>query len=184
MNQLKQRYQKDIVPKLMKTFSFKSVMQVPKIEKIVLNMGIGDATSDSKLLELGFHELELIAGQKPIKTKAKKSIATFKLRQGQEIGAKVTLRGNKMWAFLERLINVALPRVRDFKGLANRGFDHHGNYTLGIQEQIIFPEINYDDVKKIRGFDISIVTSVDNDEQARKLLREVGLPLVKIKGEE
>lgn len=184
MNELKKLYQSEVVPELMKKFSFKSVMQVPKLEKIVLNMGIGDATSDSKLLELGFNELQLIADQRPVKTKAKKSIATFKLRQGQEIGVKVTLRGNKMWSFLERLINIALPRVRDFKGLPNRSFDGHGSYTIGIAEQIIFPEINYDDVKKIRGFDITIVTSANNDDEARALLKLVGLPLVKIKGEE
>ncbi len=184
MNELKQTYLKDVVPQLMKEFSFKSVMQVPKLEKIVLNMGIGDAVSDSKLLELGFNELQLITGQRPVKTRAKKSIATFKLRQGQEIGVKVTLRGDKMWSFLQRLINVALPRVRDFKGLPNRSFDGHGSYTIGIAEQIIFPEINYDDVKKIRGFDITIVTSASNNEEARKLLKLIGLPLVRVKGEE
>lgn len=184
MNELKTFYRDSVVPELMKKFSFKSVMQVPKIEKIILNMGIGDATNDSKLLDLGYNELELIADQRPIKTRAKKSIATFKLREGQEIGVKVTLRGDKMWSFLERLIHIALPRVRDFKGLSNRSFDGHGNYTIGIAEQIIFPEINYDDVKKIRGFDITIVTSANNDEQARALLRLVGLPLVRVKGDE
>lgn len=184
MNELKKYYQDNVIPQLMKDFSFTSIMQVPKIEKIILNMGVGDAVSDSKLLDLAFNELELIAGQKPIKTKAKKSIATFKLREGQSIGVKVTLRGEKMWSFLQKLINIALPRVRDFKGLANRSFDGQGNYTIGIAEQIIFPEINYDDVKKIRGFDINIVTSTDNDEEARKLLKLIGLPLVRIKGEE
>lgn len=184
MNELKKYYHDDVVSQMMKDFSFTSVMQVPKIEKIILNMGVGDAVSDSKLLDLAFNELELITGQKPIKTKAKKSIATFKLREGQSIGVKVTLRGDKMWSFLQRLINIALPRVRDFKGLANRSFDGHGNYTIGIAEQIIFPEINYDDVKKIRGFDINIVTSTDNDEEARRLLKLIGLPLVRVKGEE
>lgn len=184
MNELKKYYHDDVVSQMMKDFSFTSVMQVPKIEKIILNMGVGDAVSDSKLLDLAFNELELITGQKPIKTKAKKSIATFKLREGQPIGVKVTLRGDKMWSFLQRLINIALPRVRDFKGLANRSFDGHGNYTIGIAEQIIFPEINYDDVKKIRGFDINIVTSTDNDEEARRLLKLIGLPLVRVKGEE
>lgn len=184
MNELKKYYHDNVVSQMMKDFSFTSVMQVPKIEKIILNMGVGDAVSDSKLLDLAFNELELITGQKPIKTKAKKSIATFKLREGQPIGVKVTLRGDKMWSFLQRLINIALPRVRDFKGLANRSFDGHGNYTIGIAEQIIFPEINYDDVKKIRGFDINIVTSTDNDEEARRLLKLIGLPLVRVKGEE
>ena len=182
-NELKDKYKKEVVPALVKTYNYTSVMQVPKIEKITLNMGVGDATQDPKLLDLACKEIELIAGQKPVRTKAKKSIATFKLREGQQIGCKVTLRGDKMWSFLSRLINIALPRVRDFRGLPNRSFDHHGNYTIGIQEQIIFPEINYDDVKKIRGFDINIITSTDDDKQARSLLKLIGLPLVRVKGE-
>ncbi|WP_027122187.1 50S ribosomal protein L5 [[Mycoplasma] imitans] len=178
---LKTKYKTKIVPLLQKEFGFSSVMQVPKIEKIVINMGVGDATKDAKLLELAQAELQAISGQKPVITKAHSSNASFKIRQGQAIGCKVTLRGEKMWNFLEKLINIALPRVRDFRGLSNRAFDARGNYTLGIKEQIIFPEIIYDNVKKIRGFDITLVISTDNVKYNHRLLIELGMPLIKSK---
>lgn len=181
-NTLTKKYQELIKNALMTDGAYKSVMQLPKLEKIVINSGVGDATSDAKLLESVVNELTAITGQKPVITRSKKAIATFKLRENQGIGAKVTLRGEKMWNFIENLINIALPRVRDFKGIPNNSFDHHGNYTLGIKEQIIFTEINYDDVKKIRGFDVTFVTSSNNDEQARKLLKAIGLPFAKTKG--
>ena len=181
-NTLTKKYQEQIKEVLMTNNTYSSIMQLPKLEKIVINSGVGDATSDAKLLESVVNELTAITGQKPVITRSKKAIATFKLRENQGIGAKVTLRGEKMWNFIENLVNVALPRVRDFKGIPNNSFDHHGNYTLGIKEQIIFTEINYDDVKKIRGFDITFVTSSNNDEQARELLKAIGLPFVKVKG--
>ncbi len=181
-NTLTKKYQEQIKNALMTDGAYKSVMQLPKLEKIVINSGVGDATSDAKLLESVVNELTAITGQKPVITRSKKAIATFKLRENQGIGAKVTLRGEKMWNFIENLINIALPRVRDFKGIPNNSFDHHGNYTLGIKEQIIFTEINYDDVKKIRGFDVTFVTSSNDDEQARKLLKAIGLPFAKTKG--
>ncbi len=181
MNTLKEKYTKEIVPNLMKEFGLKSVMQVPKIEKIVVNAGIGDATNDSKNIEFAFNELQLITGQKPVKTKAKKSIATFKLKEGQEIGVKVTLRQDKMWNFIEKLIKVAIPRIRDFRGLSTKSFDGRGNYTLGIKEQIIFPEIHYDDVKRIRGFDITFVISNDDDKMSFELLKQLGMPFAKTK---
>lgn len=181
MNTLKEKYIKEIVPNLMKEFGLKSIMQVPKIEKVVVNAGIGDATSDSKNIELAFNELQLITGQKPIKTRAKKSIATFKLKEGQEIGVKVTLRQDKMWNFIEKLIKVAIPRIRDFRGLSTKSFDGRGNYTLGVKEQIIFPEIHYDDVKRIRGFDITFVISSDNDKMSFELLKQLGMPFAKTK---
>ncbi|MDE5775006.1 MAG: 50S ribosomal protein L5, partial [Malacoplasma sp.] len=158
-----------------------SVMEVPRLEKIVINSGLGDATSDSKIIEIGLKELHLITGQKPVATKSKKSIATFKLREGQAIGAKVTLRKENMWNFLTKLISIAIPRIRDFRGLSVKSFDGKGNYTFGIKEQIIFPEIVYDDVKKIRGFDITIVTSAKTDKEALFLLKELGMPFVKTK---
>ncbi|MDE6428932.1 MAG: 50S ribosomal protein L5, partial [Malacoplasma sp.] len=158
-----------------------SVMEIPRLEKIVINSGLGDATSDSKIVEIGLKELHLITGQKPVATKSKKSIATFKLREGQAIGAKVTLRKEIMWNFLAKLISVAIPRIRDFRGLSVKSFDGKGNYTFGIKEQIIFPEIVYDDVKKIRGFDITIVTSAKTDKEALFLLKELGMPFVKTK---
>lgn len=176
MNSLRKIYKEKLVPEMMKHFQFKSIMQVPKIEKIVINAGIGDATADSKNVELAFNELQLITGQKPVKTRAKKSIATFKLKEGQEIGVKVTLRDEKMWDFLEKLIKVAIPRIRDFRGLSPKCFDGRGNCTIGIKEQIIFPEIHYDDVKKIRGFDITFVLSSNDDKQSYHLLKSLGMP--------
>ncbi len=179
MENLVQKYRKLTQEKLMAEYNYKSVMQVPKLEKIVINSGVGDATNDPKLLEAVYKELELITGQKPILTKSKKAIATFKLRENQNIGAKVTLRGNIMYNFLENLINIAIPRIRDFKGLNPNSFDGQGNYTMGIKEQIIFTEINYDDIKKIRGFDITFVTSTKKDQEALSLLLALGLPIIK-----
>lgn len=176
---LKTKYWSEIVPYLQQLLGYQSVMQVPKLEKIVVNIGVGDATTDLKLLEAAVEELALFTNQKPVTTKAKKSIAAYKLRAGQLIGAKVTLRANNMWAFTEKLINIALPRVRDFRGLSLNGFDGQGNYTLGIKEQIIFNEIIYDQVKKIRGMNITFVTSSKQDEDAYHLLLSLGLPLVK-----
>lgn len=175
------KYKNEVAKEMMKEFNYKSVMEIPKIEKIVINSGLGDATSDSKIIELGMKELHLITGQKPIATKSKKSIATFKLRENQAIGVKVTLRKENMWNFLTKLISVAIPRIRDFRGLSNKSFDGRGSYTFGIKEQIIFPEIVYDDVKKIRGFDITIVTSAKTDKEAFYLLKLLGMPFVKTK---
>ena len=180
---LKDRYKKEIAPTLMKEFSYKSVMQIPRIEKIVINAGVGDATQDSKNIDSVYNEISVITGQKPIKTKAKKSLATYKLREGQEIGVKVTLRNDQMWNFLDKLILVAIPRIRDFRGISTKSFDGRGNFTMGIKEQIIFPEINFDDVKRIRGFEITIVTSANKNEEALSLLKHVGIPFVKSKGE-
>ncbi|MFB1100741.1 MULTISPECIES: 50S ribosomal protein L5 [Bacillaceae] len=179
MNELKQRYQGEISPSLMEKFSYKSVMQVPKIEKIVINMGVGDAVQNSKALDSAVEELALLAGQQPIITKAKKSIAGFRLREGMPIGAKVTLRGERMYEFLQKLVAVSLPRVRDFRGISNKAFDGRGNYTLGVKEQLIFPEINYDKVSKVRGMDIVIVTTANTDEEARELLTQLGMPFQK-----
>lgn len=176
MNELKQVYQEQIVPAMMEKFNYKSVMQVPKLEKIVINMGIGDAVQNAKLLDSAVEELSLIAGQKPVITRAKKSIAGFRLREGMPIGVKVTLRGEKMYDFLQKLIRVALPRVRDFRGVSNKSFDGRGNYTLGVREQLIFPEINYDKVNKVRGMDISIITTSETDEEAHELLSLFGMP--------
>ena len=172
-------YRENIVPELFKEFEYKSVMQVPKISKIVINMGIGDAVYDSKRIEEAAAELALITGQKPLITKAKKSLAVFKLREGMPIGVKVTLRGRKMYDFLDRLINVSLPRVRDFRGVSKTAFDGFGNYTLGIREQIIFPEIDYDKVQKIRGMDITIVTTAKNNQEGQALLTKMGMPFAK-----
>jgi len=172
-------YRENIVPELFKEFEYKSVMQVPKISKIVINMGIGDAVHDSKRIEEAAGELALITGQKPLITKAKKSLAVFKLREGMPIGVKVTLRGRKMYDFLDRLINVSLPRVRDFRGVSKTAFDRFGNYTLGIKEQIIFPEIDYDKVQKIRGMDITIVTTAKNNQEGQALLDKMGMPFAK-----
>ncbi|WP_408008945.1 50S ribosomal protein L5 [Pseudalkalibacillus sp. A8] len=179
MNRLQERYKKEIVPSLQEKFNYTSVMQVPKIEKIVINMGIGDAVSNAKALDVAVEELTEIAGQKPVVTKAKKSIAGFKLREGMPIGAKVTLRGERMYEFLDKLISVSLPRVRDFRGISKKSFDGRGNYTLGVKEQLIFPEIDYDKVNKVRGMDIVIVTTADTDEEARELLHQVGMPFQK-----
>ncbi|MGL4947929.1 MAG: 50S ribosomal protein L5 [Mycoplasma sp.] len=180
MKELKKQYINEIVPALQKEFNLKSIMQVPKLEKIVINAGIGDAAQDSKNLDAAVKELEIITGQKPLITRAKKSIATYKVREGQGIGTKVTLRGDKMWDFLTMLVNVALPRVRDFRGLNPNSFDGRGNYTIGIKEQIIFPQIVYDDVKRIRGYDITFVTSTDSNEQALSLLLKLGAPIRKV----
>lgn len=178
-NTLHTKYVKEIVPSLVKKFDYSSVMQVPHIEKIVLNMGVGDAVSNSKNLDSAVEELTLISGQKPLITKAKKSIAGFRLREGMAIGAKVTLRGQRMYDFLDKLINVSLPRVRDFHGVSARAFDGRGNYTLGIKEQLIFPEIDYDKVNKVRGLDVVIVTTAATDEEAKELLTQIGMPFAK-----
>lgn len=178
-NALHTKYVKEIVPSLVKKFDYSSVMQVPHIEKIVLNMGVGDAVSNSKNLDSAVEELTLISGQKPLITKAKKSIAGFRLRAGMAIGAKVTLRGQRMYDFLDKLINVSLPRVRDFHGVSARAFDGRGNYTLGIKEQLIFPEIDYDKVNKVRGLDVVIVTTAATDEEAKELLTQIGMPFAK-----
>ncbi|WP_414044445.1 50S ribosomal protein L5 [Macrococcus sp. EM39E] len=164
---------------MMKKFNYASVMEVPKIEKIVVNMGIGDAVQNSKVLDSAVEELQAITGQKPMVTKAKKSIATFRLREGMPIGAKVTLRGERMYEFFDKLVNVSLPRVRDFRGISNKAFDGRGNYTLGVKEQLIFPEIDYDKVSKTRGMDIVIVTTANTDEEARELLTQFGMPFQK-----
>jgi large subunit ribosomal protein L5 len=176
---LKERYNKDVVSAMMKTFGYKNVMQVPRLEKVVINMGIGDAKDNPKLLDSAMEELGIITGQKAVVTKAKKSVAAFKVRAGMKIGAKVTLRGNRMFEFLDRLFNVALPRVRDFRGVPVKSFDGRGNYALGVKEQLIFPEINYDKVDKIKGMDIIIVTTAKNDEEARELLTSLGMPFAK-----
>lgn len=179
MNRLKEKFNKEITPALMSKFNYKSVMQVPKIEKIVVNMGVGDAVQNAKALDSAVEELTLITGQKPVITRAKKSIAGFRLREGMPIGAKVTLRGERMYHFFDKLISVALPRVRDFRGLSKKSFDGRGNYTLGVREQLIFPEIDYDKVNKVRGMDIVIVTSAKTDEEARELLTLFGMPFQK-----
>ncbi|MFV0424735.1 MAG: 50S ribosomal protein L5 [Bacilli bacterium] len=179
MNRLQEKYNNEIKNSLAEKFQYKSVMEIPKIDKIVLNMGVGDAVSNSKLLDAAVEDLAVITGQKPILTKAKKSIATFKLREGMPIGCKVTLRGEKMYDFLDKLISVSLPRVRDFRGISAKSFDGRGNYTLGIKEQLIFPEINYDKVVKLRGMDIVIVTTAKNDEESRELLGLLGMPFKK-----
>jgi large subunit ribosomal protein L5 len=179
MNRLKEKYQKEITPALMSKFSYNSVMQAPKLEKIVINMGIGDAVSNSKALDVAVEELAQITGQKPLVTKAKKSIAGFRLREGMPIGAKVTLRGERMYQFIDKLISVSLPRVRDFRGVSKKSFDGRGNYTLGVKEQLIFPEIDYDKVNKVRGMDIVIVTTANTDEEARELLTQFGMPFQK-----
>jgi len=176
MSRLKDIYQNEIIPKLRSDFSYKNVMEVPKIEKIVLNMGLGEAIQNVKILDSAVLELNAISGQKSVITKAKKSIATFKLRQGMPIGCMVTLRRDKMYEFLDRLMNVSLARVRDFKGVSGKAFDGKGNYTLGIKEQLIFPEINYDSVDKIKGLNITIVTSAKTDEEGKALLKYLGMP--------
>ena len=179
MNRLEEKYKNEVVPSLMEKHNYKTIMLVPKIEKIVVNMGVGDATSNSKLLEAAVHDLELISGQKPVITKARKSIAGFKVREGQSIGCKVTLRGEKMYTFLDKLISISLPRVRDFRGLSPKSFDGRGNYTIGIKEQIIFPEINFDEVEKVRGMDVVLVTTAKTNEEAFDLLKELGVPFRK-----
>ena len=179
MNRLKEKYSKEVVPSLMDKFNYSSVMQAPKVDKIVINMGVGDAVSNAKNLDKAVEELQLISGQKPLITKAKKSIAGFRLREGMPIGAKVTLRGERMYEFLDKLINVALPRVRDFRGVSATAFDGRGNYALGLKEQLIFPEIEYDQVERVTGMDIIVVTSAKTDEEARELLTLCGMPFEK-----
>ena len=179
MNRLKEKYVKEITPALMSKFNYTSVMQVPKFDKIVINVGVGDAVQNSKALDATVEELALITGQKPIVTRAKKSIAGFRLREGMPIGAKVTLRGERMYQFLDKLISVSLPRVRDFRGVSKKSFDGRGNYTLGVKEQLIFPEIDYDKVNKVRGMDIVIVTTAKTDEESRGLLALAGMPFEK-----
>lgn len=173
---LRERYSKDIIPKLMERFGYKNVMQVPRLQKIVLNVGLGEATANPKMIDTAVAEVAAIAGQKPIVRRAKKSIANFKLRQGMPVGVTVTLRRERMWEFLDRLVSVALPRVRDFRGVSPRGFDGAGNYTLGLREQIVFPEINFDRVEKVKGMNITMVTTAESDEQARELLTYLGVP--------
>ena len=179
MNRLKEKYLKEVVPSLQKKHNYKSIMEVPKLEKIVINMGVGDATTNSKLLEAAMADLKLISGQQPVVTKAKKSIAGFKVREGQSIGCKVTLRGENMYTFMDKLISISLPLVRDFRGVSPKAFDGRGNYTIGIKEQLIFPEINFDEVEKVRGMDIVIVTTARNNEEAFDLLNELGIPFRK-----
>lgn len=179
MSRLKEKFVNEVSSALMSKFEYTSVMQVPKVEKIVINMGVGDAVQNSKVLDSAVEELGLITGQKPVITKAKKSIAGFRLREGMPIGAKVTLRGERMYDFLDKLIAVSLPRVRDFHGVSKKAFDGRGNYTLGVKEQLIFPEIDYDKVTKVRGMDIVIVTTANSDEEARELLTQFGMPFQK-----
>jgi large subunit ribosomal protein L5 len=179
MNRLREKYQNEIVPSLVEKFNYSSVMAVPKVEKIVVNMGVGDAVSNAKALDKAVEELTQITGQKPLITKAKKSIAGFKLREGMPIGAKVTLRGERMYEFLDKLVSVSLPRVRDFRGISKKAFDGRGNYTLGVKEQLIFPKVDYDKVDKVRGMDIVVVTTANTDEEARELLTLMGMPFQK-----
>lgn len=179
MNRLYAQYKNEVVPALMSKFNYNSVMQVPKLEKIVVNMGVGDAIANSKVLDDAVSELGLITGQKPVITKAKNSIASFKLREGMSIGCKVTLRGARMYEFLDKLVSISLPRVRDFNGVSKSAFDGRGNYTLGVKEQLIFPEIEYDKVNKVRGMDIVIVTTAQTDEECRALLSHLGMPFKK-----
>jgi len=173
---LKVRFREELVPRLMRELGYANVMQVPRLEKIVVNMGVGDAVRDGRMLDAALADLEVITGQKPVITKARKSIAGFKLREGMSIGAKVTLRGDRMWEFLDRILSLALPRIRDFRGLNPKAFDGHGNYTLGVTEQLIFPEIDYDQVVKVRGMDITIVSTARTDEEGRALFTALGFP--------
>ena len=179
MNRMQERYQKEAVPALLKAFQYKNVMQVPRINKIVLNIGLGSEQDNAKALEAAMADMTTIAGQKPVMTKARTSIANFKLREGRIIGTKVTLRGDKMWAFLDRLLNAALPRVRDFRGVSPDAFDGRGNYTLGLKDQLIFPEIEYDKIDKLRGMEVTIVTTAKSDDHARLMLQILGMPFKK-----
>ncbi|MDF1524771.1 MAG: 50S ribosomal protein L5 [bacterium] len=179
MSDIKNRYREEVVPAMMKTFNYKNVMQVPRLEKIVLNMGLGEALENARILDTSMEELATITGQRPVLTRARKSIANFKLREGNPIGCCVTLRRARMYDFIYRLLNIALPRVRDFKGVSLRAFDGRGNYTLGVREQLIFPEVNYDDVEKTKGMNITIVTSAKTDEEAKELLALIGMPFRK-----
>ncbi|MFO7263078.1 MAG: 50S ribosomal protein L5 [Bacillaceae bacterium G1] len=176
---LKEKYRNVVVPNLMKKFNYKSVMQAPKIEKVVINMGVGEGATNAKAIDSAMEDLQLITGQKPVVTRAKKSIAGFKIRKGMPIGVKVTLRGDRMYYFLDKLFHVALPRVRDFRGVSDKSFDGRGNYTLGLREQLIFPEIDYDKIDKIRGMDVVIVTTAKTDEEAKELLAELGMPFAR-----
>ena len=176
MERLKEKYQKEVAPALTEKFGYKNVMQLPKVEKVIINMGVGEAARDSKALEGALRDLTAITGQKPVTTRAKKSIAQFKLREGQAIGAHVTLRGDRMWEFLDRLLSTALPRIRDFRGLSPKQFDGHGNYTFGLTEQSMFHEIDQDSIDRVRGMDITVVTSATTDEEGRALLRHLGFP--------
>ena len=176
MSRLKERYQQDVIPALKKEFGYENVMAVPKIQKVVVNMGLGEATSNVKIIDTGADELGRITGQKPVTRRSKKSIAQFKVRKGQPVGTMVTLRGARMWEFLDRLMNIALPRVRDFKGVSPKGFDGRGNYTLGLRDQLLFPEIDYMKVDKARGMNVSVVTTARTDEEARRLLALIGMP--------
>jgi large subunit ribosomal protein L5 len=176
MNRLRDKYQKDVVPALRKEFGYANIMAVPKIQKVVVNMGLGEATANAKIVDTGADELARITGQKPVTRRAKKSIAAFKVRRGMPIATMVTLRGERMWEFLDRLMNIALPRVRDFKGVSPKGFDGRGNYTLGLRDQLIFPEIDYMKVDKGRGMNVSVVTTAKTDQEARKLLQFIGMP--------
>lgn len=182
MSRLKEKYDKEIVPAMQKSFEYKSSMQIPKLEKIVLNMGVGEAKENAKAIENASRDMSLIAGQHAVITKAKKSVAAFKLREGMSIGCKVTLRGDRMYEFLDKFISIAIPRIRDFRGLNPNSFDGHGNYSMGVKEQLIFPEIDYDTIDKIRGMDIIIVTTAETDEEARELLNKFGLPFRKVTG--
>jgi len=179
MNKMQEQYNNEVVPALRKAFDFQNIMQVPRIEKIVINIGMGEALDNPKSLEAAVSDLTIIAGQKPVTNKARKSIANFKLREGRLIGTKVTLRGDRMWAFLDRLVNTALPRVRDFRGVSANAFDGRGNYTLGLRDQLIFPEIEYDKIDKLRGMEVTIVTTAKTDDQARVLLQLLGMPFIK-----
>ena len=179
MNRMQERYQKEAVPALLKAFQYKNVMQVPRINKVVLNIGLGSEQDNAKALEAAMGDMTIITGQKPVMTKARTSIANFKLREGRIIGTKVTLRGDKMWAFLDRLLNAALPRVRDFRGVSPDAFDGRGNYTLGLRDQMIFPEIEYDKIDKIRGMEVTIVTTAKSDDHARLMLQLLGMPFKK-----
>jgi len=180
MNSLKERYKKEIVPLMMNEFSFSNIMEVPALQRIIVNIGMGEALDNPNSLDAAVKDLSAITGQRPVITKAKKSIANFKLREGRQIGVKVTLRGERMWALMDRLVNIALPRVRDFRGVSPDSFDGRGNYTLGIREQLIFPEVDYDSIDKIRGMEITFVTSAKNDEHAKALLAHLGMPFRKV----
>ncbi len=176
---MRKQYTEEVVPALIKRFGYKNINEVPRLEKIVLNMGLGDCKDNSKSLQQAVEELKMIAGQKPVITQAKKSVANFKVREGMNVGAKVTLRGNRMYDFLDKFISIALPRVRDFRGISSKSFDGRGNYAVGVKEQLIFPEIEFDKVEKVRGFDICIVTTAKTDEEARELLKLMGMPFAK-----
>jgi large subunit ribosomal protein L5 len=179
MNRMQEKYNSEVVPALQKTFDLKNIMQVPRISKVVVNIGMGEAMDNPKAMEAAVADLTIITGQKPVMTKARKSIANFKLREGRLIGTKVTLRGDRMWAFLDRLLSTALPRVRDFRGVSANAFDGRGNYTLGLRDQLIFPEIEYDKIDKLRGMEVTIVTTAKNDDQARVMLQMLGMPFSK-----